>query len=103
MDLSHFDISTISTGSLALMIVISFMRGWVVPRSTLRDRTASYDSELKRTAEDRDDWRDVALSKDVTILEQSRQISELLVGTRTTHAIVQALPSDRDRSAPGHG
>lgn len=100
MNFSGFDVTSISTGGLALMIVVSFMRGWVVPRSTLRDRTAAYEKELGRSIDDGNDWRDSSLAKDTVIFEQSRQMGELLEGARTTQAVLKALPS---RGGAGNG
>lgn len=96
-DFSGLDITSLSTGTLVLMIVVSFMRGWIVPRSTLRDRTAAYEKEIGRVTDDGNDWRDSSLAKDAVIFELNRQNGELLEGTRTTNALLRALPKGGER------
>lgn len=54
-------------GLLAL-VVVSLVRGWLIPRSTHRDRVADYKAALA--------------DKDATIAEQRKQISILLGLTR---------------------
>lgn len=51
-----------------------------------------HNDEMTRARADAADWRDVARAKDAVNAEQTRQISELVEGARTTHAIVRSIP-----------
>lgn len=46
----------IALGALVTIMVISILRGWVVPRSVLIDRMADKDARIAALEKERDDW-----------------------------------------------
>lgn len=116
-------LSTLTPSALLLalvaLIVGGFLSGKVVSGKVADSRYKAYEAQIARenaahilevervrlihsdetlrSRADTADWRDVARSKDIVLAEQSRQISELLEGARTTHAIVRAIPAGSAR------
>lgn len=90
--LNSISIVGLGQGGLLVIVVLMFLRGWIVPRKTLEDvridrteRLRDKDAELER------------LKEAFAIIEQanktiSDQNSQLMETARTTEAILRALP-----------
>jgi hypothetical protein len=50
-------VNTVALGGLVTLMVLSLIRGWVVPRSVLVDRVADKDARIAEVALERDQWK----------------------------------------------
>lgn len=90
---------SITVAGVVLLIGVSIMRGWLVPRRTLEDvrkdrddRLAEKDREIERAYAERDQWRQTALAAEEGRAVSSEQVATMLEGMKTVTAVVTALP-----------
>lgn len=88
----------ISLATLVGLMVVSVIRGWVVPRSVLRDRVADKDTQIAALILDRDAWKDAFFKKGELAAEQSKQIGDLVDSGETTVRLMDTLRNEIQRS-----
>lgn len=85
-------LANVGAGTVVIIIVISILRGWLVPRRVMQDRMSDKDRSLADVRRERDLWRSAAQAKDATIAVQARQFDELYEAARVTRDILSAIP-----------
>lgn len=76
----------------------AIVSGALVPRSQVDALTLSWEARLEAALEREQDWKAAAQAKDATVAEYADLFGQLLTSTRTTEALIRALPSGRSRS-----
>lgn len=79
-------LANIGSGAIVVLIVLSVLRGWLVPRRILTD--------CQRECRD---WKQAALAKDDTINTMAHQLDEAQESARVATATLQALSRAADR------
>jgi hypothetical protein len=72
-------------GGLTIVFVLMVYKGLLVPRRVLED-----------ALHDRDEWRAAHRISETARMEQTEQLSEVLEHSRTTTAVLRALPRPKD-------
>lgn len=81
-------------------MVLSLLRGWVVPRSVLVDRMADKDGQIEALATERDDWKSAYHKvKDINI-ELVKQNTGLIHGGEATTRLLDSMREHLDRNNP---
>lgn len=96
--IDNADPSSIGLGTLVTMMIISILRGWVVPRSVHIDRIADKDTQLASLLKEKDSWRDSSLKKDEVIVELTSQVHDLIDGADTTNRLMESLRNQIERN-----
>lgn len=99
MEIAGFTVGQLSTGSLALLVLVSLIRGWLVPRKVMEERVADRDQENARLREENAVWRRAAQESAATASEARAQQQELLTLARTTNQVLAAFPRPREETA----
>lgn len=73
------------------------MSGGLVPRSQVDALTATWERRIQESLEREQDWKAAANANAATVAEYADQFSQLLTTTRTTEALIRALPTGRNR------
>lgn len=92
MTWNGLNVGDIGAGALVVLGVLSLMRGWLVPRSVVRDLRADRDSRIGELAGERDDWKRTCTVLTDTTRIQAAQIDELTESARVQEAMMRALP-----------
>lgn len=79
-------LANIGSGAIVVIVVLSILRGWLVPRRVLKD-----------CQEECRDWKHAALAKDDTISVMARQLDEAQEAARVATATMQALSRAAER------
>ncbi len=88
----------VALGAIVTFMVLSLLRGWVVPRSVLVDRMADMKEQNAALAVERDDWK-AAYSKGETARQELvRQNTELIEAGQTTNRLMDSLRSHLEKS-----
>jgi len=81
----------VALGALVTFMVISLLKGWVVPRSVLIDIRATLRDQNDDLIKEKTDWREAFFALKGANSELLRQNRQLLDGAQTTLALVEAL------------
>lgn len=73
------------------------MSGGLVPRSQVDALTVTWEARIQESLEREQNWMAAAQAKDATVAEYADLFSQLLTTTRTTEALIRALPTGRNR------
>jgi len=73
-------IAQVGPSGLLIVVLIFFMRGWIVPRAALDDER-----------EDTREWRSAFQDSEKARLIQAEQTKELLVQAETTNALLKSI------------
>lgn len=90
----------IALGALVTFMVVSLLRGWVVPRSVLVDRIADKDKQIAELVKERDDWKDAFHTSEVARGELISQNDALISGAETTNRLMESMRNYLERSTP---
>lgn len=91
----------VGLGALVTFMVLSLIRGWVVPRSVLVDRIADKQSQIDNLVKERDDWKEAYNKKAEINAELLKQNGALLDGAETTNKLLDALRMRMEWGNPG--
>ncbi len=89
----------VALGALVTFMVISLLRGWVVPRSVLVDRMQDKDAQYAAVAKERDDWKTAYNQSELSRQELQRQNSDLIEAGQTTNRLMESLRSNVEQSS----
>jgi hypothetical protein len=97
---SSLEPTLIPLGAIVTLVVISLIRGWLVPRSVLQERIADKDRQIEALAKERDDWKAAYHVSVESRLEVVRQNGELIDGAETTNRLIESLRNYIERINP---
>lgn len=89
----------IALGALVTFMVISLLRGWVVPRSVLVDRMADKDAQITALAKERDDWHTAHDVSEAGRAELKSQNGELIKSAEISNRFMETMRNRFDRDA----
>ncbi|WNN95018.1 hypothetical protein SEA_MAGRITTE_41 [Microbacterium phage Magritte] len=87
----------IALGALVTFMVISLLRGWVVPRSVLIDRMADKDAQIAALVKERDDWHTAHDVSEAGRSELKTQNGELLKSADISNRFMETMRNRFDR------
>lgn len=90
----------IALGAIVTFMVVSVLRGWVVPRSVLSDRIADKDRQIADLAKERDDWKHAHAISEQGRAKLKEQNGELISGAQTTNQLMESMRNYLERSNP---
>ena len=83
----------VALGALVTLMVVSLLRGWVVPRAVMVDRIADKDAQILLLTSERDTLREAYAKSEEGRAELTRQNSALVEGGETTNRLIETLRS----------
>lgn len=90
--------SQIGLGGIVTVMILSILRGWIIPRSVHLDRVQDKDAQLQALAAERDTWR-LAYEKSAEVkAELIDQNKELIKGADTTNRLMDSLRNQIERN-----
>lgn len=81
----------VALGALVTLMVISILRGWVVPRSVLRDRMADKETQITSLSEERTTWREAFQTADASRNELETQNAKLIDAGEANLRLIETL------------
>lgn len=96
--LDNVDPNQIGLGGLVTVMIVSILRGWVVPRSVHMDRMSDKDGQITALSKERDDWKEAFQKSEETKTELTHQNSDLISGADTTTRLMDSLRAQIDRN-----
>jgi hypothetical protein len=81
----------VALGAIVTFMVLSLIRGWVVPRSVLVDRISDKDGQILALKEERETWRRAYHQAEASRLELTHQNGELIESASATNKLIEAL------------
>lgn len=97
---ASLDPTLLPLGAIVTFVVISLLRGWLVPRRIYIDRISDKDAQIKALVIERDDWKAAAERRDTVTLELTSQNKDLIDGSETTLRLMESLRNQIERSNP---
>lgn len=89
----------VALGALVTLMVISLLRGLVVPRSVLVDRMLDKDKQNELLATERDAWKTAYNQSELSRQELMRQNSDLIEAGQTTNRLLESLRTNVEKSS----
>jgi hypothetical protein len=80
---------------LVIGTIRAIVSGALVPRSQVDALTASWEARLQAALIREQDWKATANANTATVTEYADLFGQLLTTTRTTEALIRALPNRR--------
>lgn len=96
--LSTIDPTQVGLGALVTVMIISILRGWVVPKSVHTDRIKDKDTQILALSGERDDWKFAAEKSAEARAELMKQNSDLIDGADTTNRLLESLRNQIERN-----
>lgn len=90
----------IALGALVTFMVLSLLRGWVVPRSVLVDRMADKDKQIAALEKERDSWHTAHDVSEAGRAELKRQNGELLTSAQISNRFMESARAWFERETP---
>lgn len=84
-------IPSIGSVGFVTFIVISIVKGWLVPKSIYTDRMADKDRIISNLTVERDTWRDAHSQSEESRAILSQQNSDLIESGKTTNYLIESL------------
>lgn len=100
MDVWLEHIQTFGPASLLGVLLLAIILGKLVPSRVMDARVKDKEEQLRRLADDRDDWKAAYTTEAKTNSTLVRQNEELLDGARLSQAIAQAIPKALQQGGP---
>ena len=82
---------------LVVGTIRAIVSGALVPRSQVDAMNRVQEARLKESLDREQDWKATAGALNATVAEYADQFGQLLATTRTTEALIRALPTGRNR------
>lgn len=92
-------VNQVALGAIVTFMVVSLLRGWVVPRSVLLDRMTDKDAQIAVLAKERDDWKSAYNQGELSRQELVRQNSDLIEAGQTTNRLMESLRTNLEKSS----
>jgi protein gp37 len=89
----------IALGALVTVMVISILRGWVVPRSVLVDRMADKDARIAALEKERDAWHTAHDTSEAGRQELKKQNGELIRSAEIANRFMETARAWFDRDS----
>lgn len=93
------DPSVVPLGAIVTLMVLSLLRGWVIPRQTHLDRMSDLNRQLDKLSEERNDWKTAYTVEQTTNGEVLRQNSELIESAETSDKMLRELRDAANRNS----
>ncbi len=87
----------IALGALVTLMVISILRGWVVPRSVLTDRMSDKDARISALEKERDAWHKAHDLSEISRQELKIQNGELIKSAEISNRFMESARAWFDR------
>lgn len=87
----------IALGALVTFMVISLLRGWIVPRSVLTDRMADKDARIAALEKERDAWHNAHDISEAGRQELKTQNGELIKSAEISNQFMESARAWFDR------
>lgn len=97
---TSLDPTLLPLGAIVTFVVISLLRGWLIPRRIYIDRITDKDAQIKSLAAERDDWKAAAERNAAAALDLRGQNRDLIDGSETTLRLMESLRNQIERSNP---
>jgi len=81
----------VALGALVTLMVVSLLRGWVVPRAVLIDRIADKDAQIANLVKEKDEWKAAYTKSEEGRAELTKQNSTLVEGGETAAKLMETL------------
>lgn len=92
----------IALGALVTFMVLSLLRGWVVPRSVLVDRMADKDSRIAALEKERDAWHTAHDVSEAGRAELKAQNGELIRSAEISNRFMETARAWFERDMTTH-
>lgn len=92
----------VALGALVSLMVVSILRGWIVPRQVLTDRVADKQSQIDGLIVERDALRAAGEIKDKTVQVLLENQTKLVNSGDTTNRLIDTLRENSERIARSH-
>lgn len=87
-------------GAIVTLVVVSLIRGWLVPRAIVQERIKDKDAQIEALAKERDDWKTAYMKSEEARGVLSGQNGDLISGAETTNRLMESLRNQIERSQP---
>jgi cysteinyl-tRNA synthetase len=94
--LTGFPGDQIALGALVTIMVLSILRGWVVPRSVLVDRIGDKDAQIAALVKERDDWKTAYDGADKSRQELVKQNTDLIDAGQATTRLLETMRAKQE-------
>lgn len=95
--LSVAGVAWLTVLGLVVGTIKAIISGALVPRAQVDAMTRVQEARLKESLDREQDWKATAGALNATVAEYADQFGQLLTTTKTTEALIRALPTGRNR------
>jgi hypothetical protein len=96
--LTSLDPNQIGLGAIVTLMIVSILRGWIIPRSVHLDRISDKDKQIVALGKERDNWKEAYEKSAEAKRELIQQNSALIDGADTTNHLLDSLRNQIERN-----
>jgi len=83
--------TAVPLAGIVTYIIISIIRGFLLPRSYVESRISDKDSQITNLGRERDSWRESSQNSEIARAILVKQNSDLLDGAETTNRLMETM------------